>query len=82
MSVSAAKYDNYVSSLNTAIGLMNKAQYEVDIEKINPVDLMQKLAFISCHYHRIRAMNRPQNSTVDLIEPEWEMSDNTILCGR
>ena len=78
----AATYDNYVSSINTAISLMNKAQYEHDLEKVDAVELMRQLALITCHYHRIKGMERPENSTVDLIEPDWEMSNNTILCGR
>jgi hypothetical protein len=82
MSVSASNYDNYVSSINTAISFMNKVQYEVHIEKLNQADLMQKLAFISCHYHRLKGMKRPRNARVKLLEPEWEMTDNIILCGR
>jgi hypothetical protein len=61
---------------------MNQYQYDYDLEKLDPVELMRKLALISCHYHRIKGMIRPEDSTVDLIEPDWTMSNNIILCGR
>lgn len=86
--VSAEAYDRIVASCNTALRSMNESQSRVTDEDIDALDtrskikLLIKLHLINCYYFKTKGIIRPQGATQTLIEPEWDVYENKLPCGR
>ncbi len=86
--VSSAVYDHLVVSCNLAVRLMNESQSRVTDEDIDALDVRSKikllirLHFTNCFYFKTKGIIRPEGATQTLIEPEWDVYENKLPCGR
>ena len=86
--VSPAFYDYLVNSCNLVVRLMNESQSRVTDEDIDALDirskikLLIKLHIVNCYYFKTKGIIRPEGATQTLIEPEWDVYESKLPCGR
>jgi len=86
--ISPAIYDYLVNSCNLVVRLMNESQSRVTDEDIDAIDirskikLLIKLHIVNCYYFKTKGIIRPQGATQTLIEPDWDVYESKLPCGR